>query len=320
MYDSELKQNRVDSRSDSKIFIKSNINYANNLGHIANITSNLNKMKEKPESSTNNPHQYLLTNEEITRESRVGTTNNQKKNKKNKDVSQEIIDRENSQNLRIVEESKIKLRQRLRKNNLKKNIRPKNSKVDDLADENKATDEVIGVESINRIKSSDDIHDPKQNDETNTHSKTDEIKLPRFKKLADNSKVHLEKKYRTNIPSLSQKHKNTVNDEDEANLEDAKKRKLRKAQFELKKLKEEIAQKNIEVLAITKDLQKYERGNTAVGNLKRKTTISPFRKENEVDHKTSKNTNTIPNAFKCGNNISSKVHLAKNLNGKNSKS
>ena len=168
---------------------------------------------------------------------------------------------------------------------MKRTIQTKNRKIEDQKEKNNSTSDVIGVD----IKSRDYIHDVKQNDEMNMDSRTVEIKLPKFKKLADKSKVHLEKKYRTGILSLSQNHTKPVTDEYEANLEDTKKRKLRKVQFELKKLKEEIAQKNIEVIAITKDLHKYFRGNSALGNSQRKATISPFKRGIENDAKTSKN-------------------------------
>jgi len=48
--------------------------------------------------------------------------------------------------------------------------------------------------------------------------------------------------------------------------------------LELKKLKEEISQKNIEMMAITKDLEKYDMHKATAGSLKngkRRTTISP---------------------------------------------
>ena len=56
----------------------------------------------------------------------------------------------------------------------------------------------------------------------------------------------------------------------------------------LNKLKEEIAKKNIEVLAITKDLEEWEMkrsglsGKPWISNMKRKTTISPSNK-NKVE-------------------------------------
>lgn len=63
-------------------------------------------------------------------------------------------------------------------------------------------------------------------------------------------------------------------------FDDNQNKKLRQAQFELKKLKEEIAKKNVEVLALTKDLEKYDAKQSglssvpAINNMKRKTTFS----------------------------------------------
>lgn len=77
--------------------------------------------------------------------------------------------------------------------------------------------------------------------------------------------------------------------------ENFKSKKLRQAQFELKKLKEEITKKNIEVLAITKELQKWEKKGQPndyempIDNMKRKTSISPFVKEKLSNNHDTKN-------------------------------
>lgn len=64
-------------------------------------------------------------------------------------------------------------------------------------------------------------------------------------------------------------------------IEDVHNRKLRQAHFELKKLKEELCKKNLEMLAITKELENYDKKKAGqskqleISNMKKKAKISP---------------------------------------------
>ena len=118
-----------------------------------------------------------------------------------------------------------------------------------------------------------------------------------------------------NQEQLSKKYKNLSKTSQESHAEPRNKtlspeqlnnKKLRQAHFELKKLKEEIAKKNIEVLAITKDLQKWDQNRTkpetaVIDNMKRKSSLSPYlseklsskKDEEKVGYKTLKKGNAF---------------------------
>lgn len=109
------------------------------------------------------------------------------------------------------------------------------------------------LENLNYSKS---IH-ALAREELAASSQKDTIRFSKFDKAGESLHRNLAKKYSSNSQfSSATKTKNF--DSKEISPDEAKTKKLRQAQFELKKLKEEIARKNVEVLAMTKDLEEWD--------------------------------------------------------------
>lgn len=208
---------------------------------------------------------------------------------------------------------KFIFRDKLRSNHQNnKKIKPGNLKVESFYtnDKSKSESRVADLDSLNHTKSTHrEIFDkvPRQ-------AKTDDFKLPKFGRGSNKSQTRSDpKKYNTGIPSLSHKRiKSNGEPEERSN------KKLRKAQFELKKLKEEIVKKNIEVLAMTKDIKNYESGDQD-SSMKRKTTLSPpqklhFQSEtllNKNKHMATGKIFTDQNKIKVKNQVTAKPKQGK---------
>jgi hypothetical protein len=119
--------------------------------------------------------------------------------------------------------------------------------------------------------------------------KTDQLRLPRFKQQIEQTQKMLCNKYK-NVHSMgSRKERKAVDKllvkerraQSDESLEDVQNKKLRQAHFELKILKEELSKRNLEMLAITREIENYDKKRAGqlkqheISNMKKKTSISP---------------------------------------------
>ncbi|CAI2379941.1 unnamed protein product [Moneuplotes crassus] len=239
------------------------------------------KIVRKPESCLPYERDNLIKVTEVpAHRARTSVSSSKNGNLNLKPNLAEILEKSKINNLLKNQENLAQIQNKIRQNNIQKNT---DSSLQDCLKKSKN-------QSVHR-----------DHNRAATQSEKKEHRLPRFINPIDKSQDNYGRKYK-NLSANSQcsvlnNHSNS------ASPDNCKSKKLRQAQFELNKLKEEITKKNIEVLAITKELQKWEnKGNPndyemPIGNMKRKSSLSPYFKEKLAGNHDSKDFrfNTLKN-------------------------